>query len=128
MSLASSYGSAQAEGGAQPAAATPRGTLGLEIEALSPALGAAKDVSPGARLKNLLKPASELGRAAHQKSSDELFYRLGDAIRWRLDDAGRIPPWAYFEGALQGAARPRGARPRHVSVGSSADVGRFAVA
>lgn len=33
---------------------------------------------------------------------DDLFYRMGDAIRWRLDDEGRIRPWVYFAGALQG--------------------------
>lgn len=33
---------------------------------------------------------------------DDLFYDLGDPIRWRLDDAGRIPPWTYFEGPLHG--------------------------
>ncbi|UQA56973.1 hypothetical protein [Polyangium aurulentum] len=33
---------------------------------------------------------------------NDLFYRVGDAIRWRLDDKGRIPPWVYFVGALQG--------------------------
>ncbi|TKC95794.1 hypothetical protein [Polyangium fumosum] len=32
---------------------------------------------------------------------EDLFYRIGDALRWRLDDEGRIRPWVYFKGALQ---------------------------
>ncbi len=46
--------------------------------------------------------AFQWGYCPSRQPWDALFYRLGDAIRWRLDDAGRIRPWTYFEGALQG--------------------------
>ena len=29
-------------------------------------------------------------------------YRVGDAVRWRRDDAGRVPAWSYFEGGAGG--------------------------
>lgn len=49
---------------------------------------------------NLL--AFQWGYCPSRQPWNELFYRPGDPLHWRLDDAGRIPPWSYFEGVLQG--------------------------
>lgn len=46
--------------------------------------------------------AFQWGYCPSRQPWDELFYDLGAPVRWRLDDEGRIPPWSYFQGPLQG--------------------------
>jgi hypothetical protein len=46
--------------------------------------------------------AFQWGYCPSRQPYDDLFYDLGDPIRWRLDDAGTLRAWVYFEGALQG--------------------------
>lgn len=54
----------------------------------------------GAEITDLA--AFQWGYCPSRQPWDELFYRVGDALRWRVDDAGALRPWVYFEGPLQG--------------------------
>lgn len=45
--------------------------------------------------------AFQWGYCPSRQPWDELFYSIGDEIRWRLDDDGRIRPWVYFKGSQQ---------------------------
>lgn len=60
-----------------------------------PACGRALEV-PGDLL------AFQWGYCPSREPWDELFYALGDEIRWRVDEAGALRAWTYFEGSLQG--------------------------
>ena len=46
--------------------------------------------------------AFQWGYCPSRQPWDELFYAVGDEIRWRVDDAGALPAWTYFDGSLQG--------------------------
>ncbi|MGZ7023497.1 MAG: hypothetical protein ACXVJ3_19850, partial [Ilumatobacteraceae bacterium] len=45
--------------------------------------------------------AFQWGYCPSRQPWDQLFYSIGDEIRWRLDDDDEIRPWVYFKGAQQ---------------------------
>ncbi len=68
----------------------------LNVDSIDcPACGSTVDLAFGQLL-------FQWGYCPARHPEPERAYDWGDAIRWRLDDAGQILPWVYFSGVDQG--------------------------